>query len=88
MSLDRGDVTVRGHVWKSLTPSSIFYTLASGCGWRMLPHDLPPWPTVYYYFRCWRLIRLWQQMKRLSIKVFDKKHTILLEYCRKKPSSE
>jgi transposase len=22
--------------------NAIFYILASGCGWRMLPHDLPP----------------------------------------------
>lgn len=44
--------------------NAIFYTLASGCGWRMLPHDLPPWPTVYYYERCWRLTGLWQQMNQ------------------------
>jgi putative transposase len=25
----------------------------SGCAWRLLPHDLPPWKTVYHYFRKW-----------------------------------
>ena len=30
----------------------------------MLPHDLPPWSTVYYYERCWRLTGLWQQMNQ------------------------
>ncbi len=44
--------------------NAIFYILVSGCGWRMLPHDLPPWSTVYYYFRCWRLTGLWQQMNQ------------------------
>lgn len=44
--------------------NAIFYILASGCGWRMLPHDLPPWSTVYYYERCWRLTGLWQQMNQ------------------------
>jgi putative transposase len=26
----------------------------SGGAWRLLPHDLPPWQTVYHYFRLWR----------------------------------
>src|SRR5690606_18993942 len=25
----------------------------TGCPWRKLPPDLPPWPTVYTYFRAW-----------------------------------
>ena len=29
--------------------NAIFYILAGGCAWRLMPHDLPPWPTVYYY---------------------------------------
>src|SRR5919199_5963648 len=35
--------------------NAIFYVLRSGCVWRLLPHDLPPWKTVYHYFRLWRL---------------------------------
>jgi putative transposase len=34
---------------------AIFYVLKSGCAWRLLPHDFPPWKTVYHYFRFWRL---------------------------------
>src|SRR5215210_3067616 len=34
---------------------AIFYILRSGCQWRLLPHDFPRWPTVYHYFRKWRL---------------------------------
>lgn len=30
------------------------YVLRSGCAWRLLPHDFPPWQTVYHYFRQWR----------------------------------
>ena len=44
--------------------NAIFYILTSGCAWRLLPHDLPPWPTVYYYFRCWRTVGLWQQLNQ------------------------
>ena len=39
--------------------NAIFYVLRSGCVWRLLPHDLPPWKTVYHYFRLWRVQGLW-----------------------------
>jgi transposase len=39
--------------------NAILYILRSGCAWRLLPHDLPPWKTVYHYFRLWRLQGLW-----------------------------
>ena len=38
---------------------AIFYVLKSGCAWRLLPHDFPPWKTAYHYFRAWRLSGLW-----------------------------
>jgi len=41
---------------------AIFYVVRAGCAWRMLPHDLPPWGTVYYWFRRWRLDGLWQRI--------------------------
>jgi transposase len=34
---------------------AIFYVLRSGCPWRLLPRDFPPWKTVYHYFRQWRI---------------------------------
>jgi transposase len=34
--------------------NAIFYLLRTGCSWRQLPHDLPPWQTVYWYFKRWR----------------------------------
>ena len=36
--------------------NAIRYTVRSGGGWRMLPHDFPPWQTVYWWFR--RFVRL------------------------------
>ena len=33
--------------------NAIFYVVRSGCAWRLLPRDLPPWQTVYGYFRKW-----------------------------------
>jgi transposase len=29
---------------------AVFYLLRSGCAWRMLPREYPPWQTVYYHF--------------------------------------
>jgi putative transposase len=34
--------------------NAILYLLRSGCSWRLLPHDLPPWRIVYWYFFHWR----------------------------------
>jgi transposase len=34
--------------------NAILYQLRAGGAWRMLPRDLPPWQTVYGYFRDWR----------------------------------
>jgi putative transposase len=34
---------------------AIFYVLRSGCAWRLLPHEFPPWRSVYYWFRKWRI---------------------------------
>src|SRR5437868_12857422 len=31
--------------------NGIIYLLRSGCSWRMLPHDLPPWGTLHDYLR-------------------------------------
>jgi putative transposase len=41
---------------------AIFYVVKSGCAWRLLPHDFPPWKTVYHYFRFWRLDGTWERM--------------------------
>ncbi len=42
--------------------NAIFYALKSGCAWRLLPHDFPPWKTVYHYFRQFRLDGTWERM--------------------------
>ena len=45
---------------------AVFYLLRSGCAWRMLPREYPPWQTVYYHFWKWRRDgRLWRAHDRL-----------------------
>ncbi len=34
--------------------NALLYVLRTGCAWRLLPIDWPPWQTVYYYLRKWR----------------------------------
>ncbi len=43
---------------------AVFYVLKSGCQWRMLPREFPPWKTVYHYFRRWRMDGTWERMNR------------------------
>jgi transposase len=43
---------------------AIFYVLKSGCQWRLLPHDFPRWPTVYWYFRKWGIDGTWEKINR------------------------
>jgi transposase len=38
--------------------NAILYVVRSGCPWRYLPADLPPWPTVYWYFTAWEDARV------------------------------
>lgn len=42
--------------------NAIRYRRQTGCAWRMLPHDFPPWPTVYTYSKAWLENGLWQQI--------------------------
>ena len=42
--------------------NAISYVVRTGCAWRLLPHDFPPWQTVYHYFRLWRIDGTWERM--------------------------
>jgi putative transposase len=44
---------------------AIFYVNKGGISWRMMPLDLPPWQTVYYYYRKWRQNGFWQWLHDL-----------------------
>lgn len=45
-----------------LVLNAIFYLDRTGCAWRFLPREYPPWATVYGYFRQWRISGLWQRI--------------------------
>jgi putative transposase len=53
---------------------AIFYILRSGCAWRLLPNDFPPWKTIHHYFRTWRIDGTWERMhsalrKRVRVRI-------------------
>jgi len=50
------------------------YVLRGGIAWRLLPHEFPPWQTVYDYFRLWRIDGTWDRInaalrERVRVKV-------------------
>lgn len=56
---------LRGRPWRHRRReilNAIFYILRSGCAWRLLPRDLPPWKTVFHDWRHWRLNGTWEQL--------------------------
>lgn len=42
--------------------NAIRYLLRSGGAWRLVPHEFPPWSTVYAYFRRWEADGTWERM--------------------------
>jgi putative transposase len=42
--------------------NAILYRNRNGCTWRALPHDFPPWRTVYNYFQKWRDDGTWSKL--------------------------
>ena len=58
-------VSLRGHprtVHLREVVNGILYVLRGGISWRMMPHDLPPWGTVWWYFRKWRQDGTWERV--------------------------
>ena len=42
--------------------NALFYLIRSGCPWRLLPKDFPPFTTVQNRFYAWRDSGLWSQI--------------------------
>jgi len=55
--------TGRPRTWSSIEIlNAILYVVRGGVAWRLLPHDFPPWATVYGCFRYWKMIGVWQEV--------------------------
>jgi putative transposase len=42
--------------------NALFYLVRSGCQWRMIPHEFPPWRTCYNYYRAWIQDGTWDEL--------------------------
>jgi putative transposase len=58
-------------IWQII--NAILYVNRTGCQWRMLPKDLPPWQTVYGYFWRWKHSGLWERINGELVKQVRKK---------------
>lgn len=47
-----------------LVTNAVLYVVKTGCQWRQMPVDFPPWQAVYQQFRTWRLRGTWEQVTR------------------------
>jgi transposase len=41
---------------------ALLYVVKTGCQWRQLPSDFPPWKTVHEHFRAWRDSGVWERI--------------------------
>jgi len=53
--------------------NTIFYLLRTGCSWRHLPHDFPPWKTVYTQFWRWRKANFFEKIHHVIRKELRKR---------------
>lgn len=57
--------------------NAIFYLVRSGCPWRLLPHDFPPWSTAHTWYRRWRTDGTWERINealRQQVRVAAGRH--------------
>ena len=51
-----------------LIVNALLYLTKSGCQWRLLPHEFPPFPLVYYYFRRWQADGRWARLNQALVR--------------------
>lgn len=54
---------LRTYKWsKRELTNAVLYLVDSGCKWRQLPHDFPPFSTVHSFYRRARITGLWDKI--------------------------
>lgn len=59
-----GNYGNRSRYEKKELVNAVFYVVKSGCQWRMLPHDFPPWKSVYSFYKRANDRGIWEQVMR------------------------
>ena len=57
----------RRHSKRTLV-NAVFYVIKTGCQWRFLPKDYPPWETVYSFYRRAVDNGIWEDMLKTLVK--------------------
>jgi transposase len=56
---------MRNRKWdKRELMNAVLYLEKTGCQWRLLPHDFPPFPTVWSFYRRAKISGLWERILR------------------------
>src|SRR5271156_5268633 len=63
---------------RNVVVDAIFYIAQTGCQWRLLPKDFPPYSTVQRYFYAWRDSGLWQTINHVLL-MEVREHVLLME---------
>lgn len=61
------DKRKRKHSLRSIF-NALLYVTKTGCQWRQMPNDLPPWPICYYYFWKWRNDGTWERLNQALVR--------------------
>lgn len=65
---------LRAHSLRDVFDATFFFhVLRSGCPWRFLPSDFPPWSTVYHRFRKFRMSGLWHRIFVVVLRTAERK---------------
>ena len=60
---------MRNYTWsKRELTNAVLYLVDSGCKWRQLPHDFPPYSTVHSFYRRARISGLWDKILEHLVK--------------------
>ena len=60
---------MRNNKWsKRELTDAVLYLVDSGCKWRQLPHDFPPYSTVHSFYRRSRISGLWDKILEHLVK--------------------
>ena len=60
---------MRNCTWsKRELTDAVLYLVESGCKWRQLPHDFPPYSTVHSFYRRARISGLWDKILEHLVK--------------------
>jgi len=67
-------VTRRRKYSLRLILNALLYLTKSGCQWRLLPNDFPPYPICFYYFRRWQRSGEWARLNKMLVEA-DRQQT-------------